>query len=173
MKKPFAILLLLCSFALYGCNNAKESVETQLTAEDIGQHKKISEKLVNSVYNSLSDYGKTWIASTEDGVKCYVQDHSISITIRIIAPEMIGRIADESCACLTEEISKAGYQDFSISYRYYTESNQDGMDTDSLVDWTTENGKTGTFVGDTHIKTDATIDYIYKYYDNFARNTNP
>ena len=125
-------------------------------------------------YDTLSDYSKEWIASN-DGIKCYIIDNSISLTIRVITPEMIARVADESCMPIINFIETSGFSEYELSFRYYTESNQDGMDTDSLVDWTTKNGKTGIFI-DSNVKflnTKSTIEDIYKYYGDFAHGTEP
>ena len=175
MKKILLIFLLSFTLTLYGCNNAKDTATISPITEEVETQKQLSEYITNSIYDSLSNYSKDWIASTEESVSCYIQKDSVKVYIRITTPEMIGRIADESCDHLVEKISKSGYQNYSISYRYYTESNQDGVDDDSLVDWTTKNGETGTFVDEktTFSKLNATIDDVYEYYDNFARDTNP
>lgn len=175
MKKIILILLLSYIFALSGCNNTKNTTTAPPTTEETENQKQLSKDITNSIYNSLSEYSKGWIASTEESISCYIQKDSIRVYIRIIAPEMIGRIADESCSSLVEKINNSGYQSYSISYRYYTESNQGGTDDDSMVDWTTKNGETGTFIDEktTLLKSNATIDDVYEYYDDFAHDTNP
>ena len=173
--KKILLLLLLCAFTLCGCNNTEDTVTQSHDIEEIKTEQQLSEDIANSVYQYLSEYSKGWIASTKKGISCYIQQDSVNITIRSTAPEIIGRLADESCDFLVEKINSSGYQNYSISYRYYTESNQDGMDDDSLVDWTTKNGKTGTLVDEktSFLKLNATIDDVYEYFNDFAHDTDP
>ncbi len=162
-------------FTLCGCNNVKEASTQSNITEDVDAKKQLSTDITNSVYGSLSEYSKGWIASNEESISCYIDKDSITIYIRIIAPEMIGRIADESCLSLIKEINESGYKKYSISYRYYTESNQNGIDDGSLVDWTTKNGKTGILIDEkiSFLKANATIDDVYEYFNDFAHDTDP
>lgn len=167
------VLLVLSSFNC-GCQHQESPLSSPTPNEDQVNSRQMTEDITSAFYDALSDSSKEWVASN-DGIKSCINDNSISVTIRVIAPEMIARVADESCMPIINFIETSGFSEYEVSFRYYTESNQDGMDADSLVDWSTENGETGTFI-DSNVKfanTKSTIEDIYKYYGDFAYGTEP
>lgn len=150
-----------------------ENRTTDVASSPVSEEEEDINTIQNKVSNSLSPESYEWIDTIDDGIRVYIGESDVDITIRVIDPKAIAMVAEEACPAAITAMEDLGYSEYNIDVRYYIESNEDGIETDSFVNWGTKDGKSGVFVDESKefMDTSYTVDDIYKYYDNFGKET--
>lgn len=168
----FAIIIMIVLISIL---TQKGNGTTDVDNSPVSEKDEDINTIQNNIINSLSSETYDWIDTIDDGIRVYTGEADVDITIRVIDPKAIAMVAEEVCPAAVATLENLGYSKYHINVRYYIESNEDGMGMDSLVDWSTKDGKSGMFVDESKefMDTSYTVDDIYKYYDNFGKETIP
>lgn len=164
-----AMVALLIVVLLSACGNPptqQESIAVQArqpidTSETVQTY--IEEHAAKEAFFLLDEYSNRPIAVT-------VLSDGIYITFRAFASFCIPEIAESFVPVVKDAISEVGTELGSIQIQYYR-SNSDGMITDSLVSWSSDDGEKGTFVSmidsfavSNSFITGCTIEQLYEHY---------
>lgn len=128
--------------------------------------KRIESRLMAEMSTDIEDY----MASTGNGLSVLVKnDNTLDVMVRVaILPDAIPMVADNLCPIIGSLADENGISSYKISFRYYSESNADGIDKNSFCEWHTNDGIKGTFVDPSGFY-QMTLDELFSHYNNFGR----
>lgn len=145
-KKFFSTVSIII-LALSGCSSgtfsAQNNQETEVESNDAyAQTLQDIEFIENALSSEMTSDTYGWLASNGDGIRIYIMDECINVTVRTISPHMLAKVCEEVCPIIQESANTLGYSEFSISVLYYTENGING-DWENVIQWKSEDGITG------------------------------
>ncbi len=164
-------LIFVSILPLTGCSG--ESQEDKAKQEAEAKNDQVEQNIKQQIEDSIPTEALKYI-SGDVSVSVWDSDNAIkaSVDARAILPQAIPLVAENICPSSVEAIEENNITDYIISVRYFEESNAEGVIGDSIVDWSTRDGNSGTLIEDgKNSIVEYTIEGLYGHYDNFGKES--
>ncbi len=157
--------------SLVGCSGVSQEDKAKQEAE--AKNDQVEQNIKQQIEDGITMEALKYI-SGDVSVSVWDSDNSTkaSVNARAILPQAIPLVAENICPSSVEAIEENNITDYTISVKYYQESNAEGVIGDSIIDWYTNDGKSGVLIEDgkrSIVK--YTIEGLYGRYDNFGKES--
>lgn len=148
-------------------NNALYTQQQSVSSYQSDQNNSIK----TAISGLMSANAKQYLASNKDPFTINYKDGKLSITVRVIFTDAIPCVAEELCKATIAYAEEHNIEIQNIMVQYYSESNAEGIDKESMVYWLSlDKGLSGIYTNNSTGESNTyTIEELYKKYNNFGK----